>query len=97
MKEIALDAIKASIKWVKGYGNLNHAVFEIYGLDYMIDENFKPWLIEINTNPCIETSSILMEKIIPRMVDEAFRLSLDIIFPPPEMWPNSKKHNISSL
>ncbi len=27
--------------------------FEIYGFDFMIDEELKPWLIEINTNPCI--------------------------------------------
>jgi hypothetical protein len=28
--------------------------FEIYGYDFMIDDQLKPWLIEINTNPCIE-------------------------------------------
>ena len=28
-------------------------VFQLYGLDYMIDSNFKPWLIEVNTNPTI--------------------------------------------
>ena len=30
------------------------------------------------------------------MVDEAFKLSVDIAFPPPEVWPNSKKHHIPS-
>ena len=31
--------------------------FEIYGYDFMIDEKLKPWLIEVNTNPCIEETS----------------------------------------
>jgi D-alanine-D-alanine ligase-like ATP-grasp enzyme len=38
---------------------------EIFGLDFMIDENFKVWLIEINTNPCLEISSNILQKIIP--------------------------------
>lgn len=28
--------------------------FEIFGYDFMLDENGKLWLIEVNTNPCIE-------------------------------------------
>ena len=66
--------------------------FELFGLDYMIDENFKPWLIEINTNPCFETVSTTQERIIPRMLDNAFKLSIDLMFPPPQNWSNSKKH-----
>ena len=27
--------------------------FEVFGLDFMIDENLKVDLIEANTNPCI--------------------------------------------
>ena len=27
--------------------------FEIFGLDYIIDEEKKVWLIEINENPCL--------------------------------------------
>lgn len=41
---------------------------EIYGYDFIIDEEFKVWLIEINTNPCIEESSKLLEMILPRMI-----------------------------
>jgi D-alanine-D-alanine ligase-like ATP-grasp enzyme len=27
--------------------------FQIFGFDFMLDEFFKVWLIEVNTNPCI--------------------------------------------
>ena len=48
----------------------------------MIDEEFKVWFIECNTNPCIEESSKLLKKLLPRMLDDAFRLTLDQMFPP---------------
>jgi len=31
--------------------------FEIFGFDFIIDQDFNTWLIEVNTNPCIEESS----------------------------------------
>jgi tubulin polyglutamylase TTLL1 len=51
MKTVALDAIKSSYHILNAKKKCN--VFEIFGLDFMIDESFKPWLIEINTNPCL--------------------------------------------
>ena len=62
--------------------------FEIFGYDFMIDANGHPWLIEVNTNPCIEESSPILQKLIPRMLDDAFKLTLDIIFPIQESNPN---------
>jgi len=35
--------------------------FEIFGYDFIIDEKINVWLIEINTNPCIEESSPLLK------------------------------------
>lgn len=42
--------------------------FEIFGYDFIIDEDFHVWLIEVNTNPCIEESSPLLHMLIPRML-----------------------------
>lgn len=28
--------------------------FQLFGYDYMLDSEFKVWLIEVNCNPCIE-------------------------------------------
>jgi len=57
----------------------------------MIDSNFKAWLIEVNTNPDISTCCPQLVRIIPNMVEHAFRIALDPLFPPPN-WPTSKKH-----
>ena len=56
--------------------------FEIFGYDFMIDKNRKPWLIEVNTNPCLEESSALLKQLVPRMLDDAFKLTLDSLYPP---------------
>lgn len=59
----------------------------------MIDDNFKLWLIEANTNPCLELGCPLLSKIIPTMVENLFRIAVDPIFPPPfyDEWPQNKK------
>lgn len=31
--------------------------FEMFGYDFITDEDFNTWLIEVNTNPCLEESS----------------------------------------
>lgn len=54
MKEVAIDAIKSTYYFIDPQRAGNN--FEIFGLDFMIDMDFKPWLIEINTNPCLEMS-----------------------------------------
>ena len=51
IKEIASDAVKASFQYLDPARKGNN--FEIFGFDFMIDANFKPWLIQINTNPCL--------------------------------------------
>ena len=49
----------------------------------MIDSELRPWLIEVNTNPCLEETSKLLSVLLPRMLDDAFRLTLDVQFPAP--------------
>ena len=56
----------------------------------MIDDNFKVYLIEVNTNPCLELSSPLLARLIPSMVENALRLAVDPIFPPPENFSQRK-------
>ena len=82
IEKIVTDTIRAT--YMKMDPNKRINSFEVFGYDFMIDEDFKVYLIEANTNPCLELSSLLLAKLIPRMVDNAFRITLDPIFTPPE-------------
>ena len=48
----------------------------------MIDQYYEPILIEINTNPCFETSCMILKKIIPKMVDDTLKMTMDMMCPP---------------
>ena len=73
------DIVKFCFQSVKSKINsMNRKyTFEIFGFDFMIDCNFQPFLIEINTNPGLEESSPLIKMLVPRMLDDALRLTVD--------------------
>lgn len=57
----------------------------------MFDEEFKPYLIEVNTNPCLELSSPLLARLIPSMLENALKIMVDPLFPPPEGFSQKKQ------
>ena len=48
----------------------------------MIDENLKCWLIEVNTNPCIEVNCKVLANIVPQMLDNSLVIGLDSLVNP---------------
>jgi len=91
MKRLATDTIKAVSR--KMDPNRRQSSFEIFGYDFMVDEDMKPWLIEVNTNPCLELSSPYLARLIPAMLENSIKIAVDPLFPPPPI-PNSKRHQI---
>ena len=61
--KMTFDSVKEKID-----KNERTHTFEIFGFDFMIDNNLDVWLIEVNTNPCLEESSPLLKCLIPRML-----------------------------
>jgi hypothetical protein len=37
-----------------------------------------------------------LERIIPRLIDDTLKLTTDLLYPPPEEWPTSKRHFMSA-
>jgi hypothetical protein len=44
----------------------------------MIDEDLNVFLIEVNTNPCLDTRPCdLLERVISQVIDQTFKIGLD--------------------
>ena len=65
--------------------------FEIFGYDFMIDEDFKVYLIEANTNPWLEINCTLLSSIITSLIDNTFRITLDPYFLYPFQFKDQKR------
>ena len=78
IKNIILLSLNSVRKLINRYNR--EKCFEIFGYDFMFDFELNPFLIEINTNPGLEISSPLIQKLVPRMIDDAFRLTIDEYF-----------------
>lgn len=84
IKHIVTDTIKSV--FLKIDLNRREHSFEIFGYDFLLDCDLKPWLIEVNTNPCLELSSPHLSRIIPNMIENALRICLDPIFQEPSSY-----------
>jgi len=78
MERLVTDSFRAVYKKIDPARNKNS--FEIFGYDFMIDDQFKVYLIEANTNPNLEVCSPLLARIIPELLDNSFRLGVDPLF-----------------
>ena len=76
------EIIELSAKATKSIINRSkkNYCFEIFGYDFMMDEDKNVYLIEINTNPGLEISSKVIEILVPRMIEDALRLTIDDLF-----------------
>lgn len=71
--------------------------YELFGFDFMItskEDDYRPVLIEANSNPCMALSSSVSWDILPRMLDDLFALTLDRIFPVPRVFRDKMDHII---
>ena len=79
MKEKIIKSIYSVRKTIDPYKRKH--CFEMFGYDFILDEDFNVFLIEVNTNPCLEESSQLLKDMLPRMIEDMLKLTVDQVFP----------------
>ncbi|KAJ7393525.1 protein-glycine ligase, elongating [Desmophyllum pertusum] len=52
--------------------------FDLLGFDFLIDEDFKVWLLEVNINPALHTNCQVLMDLLPGVVDETLKLVIEI-------------------
>lgn len=77
----AVDVVLSGSKKMKIAANS----FELFGLDLIIDEDLRVWLIECNVNPHLGSPNAFMRKNVPQMINEMLTITVDPLFPPKEL------------
>ena len=78
MERLIVDSMKS----VKGKLLMQKYTFELFGYDFILDEDLNTILIECNTNPCLEESNTLLRNLLPRMIDDLLNIVMDPLFGP---------------
>ncbi|XP_022815689.1 tubulin glycylase 3A-like isoform X1 [Spodoptera litura] len=51
--------------------------FELYGCDFILDKEYKPWLIEINSSPDLNHTTPVTAKICPAVLTDLIKVVID--------------------
>lgn len=81
------NIIYISLKSVQSIIINDKHCFEMYGYDILIEDNLKPWLIEINASPSISTTTDSDRKLKMSVLESVFQIVI-----PPEWFEENSKH-----
>jgi len=51
--------------------------FELFGADFILDENMRPWCIEVNSSPSMDTSTPATAKVVGSALSDMLKLVVD--------------------
>jgi len=70
--------VSASLGCCQGIVGARQNSFELVGFDFLVDENFKVWLLEINCSPDLSYSTETTEKLVKKMFPDLVKVLLDL-------------------
>ena len=81
IKDLIIDTIMSIKPELISPSKKRGATFELLGYDFMIDEDLRTWLIEVNTNPYIGIPNDYIKEILPKMLDSMLNIVLRQSYP----------------
>ena len=80
MQDIIIDTFLSVKKKMNQKGRKN--CYELFGFDFLLDEDFRIWLIECNHNPYLGTPCEFMRTLVPNMINDMLKIVLDPVLKP---------------
>ncbi|CAM9125305.1 unnamed protein product, partial [Ectocarpus fasciculatus] len=74
MKEIAKVTLGCAVDMIEHRKNS----WELYGFDYMVDDEYNAWLIEVNSSPACDYSTSTTERYVQKALVELLSVTLDL-------------------
>jgi tubulin polyglutamylase TTLL1 len=81
------NVIYLALKSVQGVIINDRHCFELYGFDILIENNLKPWLIEVNASPSLSTTTEADRKLKMEVMEAVFNIVV-----PPEWFDENSRH-----
>jgi tubulin monoglycylase TTLL3/8 len=75
MKDISISILKAVQPTREVFCDNN---YELFGIDYMVDDMLRPWLIEVNCSPACDYSTEVTENIVKNGLTDLMKLVVDV-------------------
>ncbi|CAK9802156.1 Tubulin monoglutamylase TTLL4 [Anthophora plagiata] len=79
MKDIVVKTMIAGESSISSLTKANtssrYCCYELFGFDILLDENLKPWLLEVNISPALQSSSILDTAVKGPLIKSVFNIA----------------------
>jgi tubulin monoglycylase TTLL3/8 len=73
MKDIVVWSIKSCEQTISARRN----TCELVGYDFMIDEQYSPWLIEVNMSPAMDYSTHITKRLVKSVMQDTVKVIAD--------------------
>jgi len=70
LKDIIVQVMRSTKNGITSRENS----FALYGYDFMLDSTCKPWLLEVNSSPCLDHSTAITAELCPQMLESLVEL-----------------------
>lgn len=77
IKEAMQNAVIHSLESVQDMFECKQGCFELFGYDFMIDDDFNVWLIEINSSPAMDYSTPVTERLVQKGSEDIIKVVVD--------------------
>ena len=73
MRKIAVEVLQAARDSIEHRKNS----WELYGYDFMVDAELRPWLIEVNSSPACDYSTAVTERYVKKALVDILKVTID--------------------